>query len=121
MKRTLLSAVIALSALVIAGPAPATSKVSRVTVYGTVGPGATIILKNKAGKRITTLKAGLYSFRINDRSKKDDFHLTGPTVNLHTRVKQTQAASWALTMKKGTYRYYSDAHPKTLKGSFKVT
>ena len=44
---------------------------------GTVGPGYTISLK-KAGKKVTTLKAGKYTFVINDKASIHSFSLDGP-------------------------------------------
>jgi len=90
------------------------------SVYGSVGPGATISLKDKSGKTITSLKQGKYRFRITDRSTTDDFHLNGPTVDLTTPVRRKMVTSWLLTMNPGTYRFYSDAHAKTLSASFRV-
>jgi hypothetical protein len=89
-------------------------------VFGTVGPGPTITLRNQAGKAITSLKPGMYSFRIADRSTTDDFHLEGPTVDLTTSIKGKTRTAWLLTMNPGAYRFYSDGHVKTLSGTFTV-
>ena len=56
-------------------PSPATP-----TLNGTVGPGFTITL-TQGGKKVTKLKAGTYVFKIADKSKIHNFHLTGPGVN----------------------------------------
>lgn len=91
------------------------------TVFGSVGPGATISLRDAAGKTIVRLKTGMYRFRITDRSRTDDFHFVGPTVDLTTRVRGTGVSGWLLTMNPGTYRFFSDTHRQTLAGSFKVS
>lgn len=123
MTRFRLILLVAVAALILVAPASprASLRASLPTVLGHVGPGATISLKDHSGKPVQTLKPGKYKFLITDRSKSDDFHLVGPTVNLKTPIKLTTQSGWVLTMKPGTYRFYSDAHPKTLKGSFKVS
>ena len=45
---------------------------------GTVGPGYTISLK-KAGKKVTTLKAGKYTFVITDKASIHNFSSTART------------------------------------------
>ena len=49
-------------------------------LIGSVGPGATISLRFN-GRKVTTLKAGLVSITIADRSAKDNFRLKGLGVN----------------------------------------
>ena len=90
------------------------------TLVGTVGPGFTITL-TKGGKKVTTLKAGTYVLKINDKSSAHNFHLTGPGVNKTTTVSATGTSTWKLKLKKGTYKYVCDPHATFMKGSFKVT
>jgi hypothetical protein len=89
------------------------------TLIGIVGPGATISLR-KSGKLVTTLKAGSYHLEVRDRSKKENFHMVGRGINLFTPVRKTGTFGWSLTILKGTYRYYSDPHRKTLTRSFRA-
>jgi plastocyanin len=106
------------AALAIGGAALAATP---ATVQGTVGPGFTISLK-KAGKKVTTLKAGRYTFVVADKSSSHDFHLTGPGVNkVVTSVDFTGTKRATVTLKKGTYRYVCDPHASSMKGSFRVT
>ena len=93
---------------------------STPTLTGTVGPGFTITL-TKAGKKVTKLKAGKYTFKISDKSNIHDFHLTGPGVNKTTSVGGTGSQTWTVTLKKGTYKYVCDPHKSVMKGSFTVT
>jgi plastocyanin len=81
-------------------------------LVGSVGPGAKISFPRtaKAGKTIVTIR---------DRTKKDNFHLSGPGVNKKTRVASTGTVSWTVTLKAGSYSFRSDAH-KALKGTLKV-
>jgi plastocyanin len=90
------------------------------TLNGTVGPGFTITL-TQGGKKVTTLKAGSYTFVIADKATIHDFHLTGPGVNKTTTVAGTGTTTWKVTLKKGTYKYVCDPHASFMHGSFKVT
>jgi plastocyanin len=106
----------AVLALVVgAAPAAAATK-----LVGTVGPSFTITLK-KAGKKVTTLKAGTYTITVQDKSDFHNFHLMGPGVNKKTTVSEVKTKTWTVKFKKGTYRYVCDPHSSQMKGSFKVT
>ena len=87
--------------------------VAPTTFTGSVGPKKTISLKPKSalpGPAIIT---------VNDRSKTDNFHLTGPGVNRKTGVKTRGKASWTVTLQPGVYTYRSDK-TKKLRGRFVV-
>jgi hypothetical protein len=98
---------------------PTVAKPKPITLAATVGPGATIALKTLAGKKVVSVKAGAVLIRVNDRSAKDNFHLVGPGVNRATSKPGKAAVTWKLTLKRGLYRYRSDA-TLTLKGSFRA-
>jgi plastocyanin len=115
MSRIYLGLVAAVAALAVAvAPAAAATKLT-----ATVGPGFTITLK-KAGKKVTSLKAGKYTIVVQDKSNIHDFHLKGPGVNKLTSVSYVGNKTWTVTLKKGTYRYVCDPHATAMKGSFKV-
>ena len=78
-----------------------------------VGPKKTISLRPKSAL------PGPAVITVNDRSKSDNLHLTGPGVNKKTGVKTRGKASWALTLVPGRYTYKSDK-TKKLRGSFVV-
>ena len=105
-------------ALVVAAPVGAAPEATKLT--GTVGPGFTITL-TKAGKKVTTLKAGKYTIAVKDKSDFHNFHLTGSGLNKKTSVAAVVNSTWTVTLKKGTYRYVCDPHKSQMKGSFKVT
>ncbi len=92
----------------VAPPPPTTLKLA-----GSVGPGAKISLARtaKAGKAIITIR---------DRTKKDNFHLSGPGVNKKTGVAFIGTVKWTVTLQAGAYKFRSDAH-RTLKGTLKVS
>ena len=96
-------------------PPPAASLNARV------GPGRTISVRNADGTKATILN-GITSVRlvVNDRSRTDNFHLTGNGVNRKTGVRFRGRVTWNLTVSPGVYRFRSDRH-RSLRGSFSVT
>ena len=115
----------ATAALVAALPAQTAAPV----LVGTVGPGFTITLTQN-GKKVTSLKAGIYTFRISDKSPIHNFHLTGPggfsKIARPATKKDSDAVAWQgtvsfqIALKRGTYTYVCDPHASAMKGSFKV-
>jgi hypothetical protein len=106
---------LALTAVLGSGSAGAVS-----TVSGSVGPGFTIKLERK-GKRVKTLRAITYRFRIKDRSDIHNFRLRGPGVNRAlTSVDFVGTRSVSVKLRKGTYRYVCDPHADDMRGSFRV-
>jgi hypothetical protein len=93
-------------------PPPPPPPVRRLTA--TVGPGAKIAMSARTARR------GAYRLTVRDRTAADNFHLTGPGVNRKTGVAFKGQTVWRLTLKKGLYRFRSDANPK-LKGRLRVT
>src|SRR6266540_1612957 len=86
---------------------------------GSVGPRRTISLRNAQGK-LTTIAAGPVVLTVNDRTRTDNFHLTGPGVNKRTGVAFRGRVTWKLTLRPGRHTYRSDKH-KSLRGTFTVT
>jgi plastocyanin len=88
--------------------------ITPIALTGSVGPRRTISMKPKLalpGPAVVT---------VNDRSKTDNFHLTGPGVNRKTGLKTRGKATWTVTLAPGIYTYRSDK-TKKLRGSFTVT
>jgi plastocyanin len=90
-----------------------------VRLVATVGPSNTITL-TRNGARVRTLTAGAYVIVVRDRSKRHNFHLTGPGLNRRTAVARTGTVTWNLTLAAGTFRYVSDPQSKRVRGSFVV-
>jgi plastocyanin len=90
-----------------------------VALSAAVGPRRTISLRGEHGK-VQTLAAGQVVVTVNDRSRVDNFHLTGAGVNRKTGVAFRGSVTWKLTLKPGRYTYRSDRH-KSLRGTFTVT
>ena len=78
-----------------------------------VGPKRTISLKPKI------VEVGPATLTVNDRSRTDNFHLTGPGVNRKTGVAFRGRVTWNVSLQPGSYSYRSDKH-KRLRGSFVV-
>jgi plastocyanin len=122
MRRHSLVATAALAVASLALAAPAVAKPAATPLAGTVGPGFSITLA-KAGKKVTSLKAGSYAITVSDKASIHDFHLLGPGVNkVITTVPFVGKKSVTVTLKKGTYTYQCDPHAASgMKATFKVT
>ena len=92
------------------------------TLRGTIGPGFTISLKSTHGKNVTTLKHGKYTLSVRDQANIHNFTLNGPGVRnkMITGTSFVGTKRVALTLKRGTYKFYCTVHP-TITGTFKVT
>ena len=93
--------------------APAATSAGKLS--GTDGPGFTITMSAKS------VKAGMYTITVHDRSSIHNFHLIGPGVNKKTSVAAVKTYTWQVTLKRGTYRFICDPHATIMKGVLKVT
>jgi hypothetical protein len=89
-----------------------------VPLAAAVGPRRTISLRDAYGK-LKTISAGPVVLTVNDRTRVDNFHLTGAGVNKKTGVAFRGRVTWKLTLQPGRYTYRSDKH-RSLRGAFKV-
>jgi hypothetical protein len=88
---------------------------------GSVGPGRKISLRYADGSKLTVLAgSNKVAITVNDRSRSDNFHLTGKGVNKATGIGFRGRVSWKLTLQTGKYVYRSDRR-KSLHGSFTVS
>ena len=119
MPRIRLAIVAAVTAAAVALPAHA---VTVPTLSGTVGPEFFITVK-RAGKRVTTLRRGRYTFRISDRSDFHNFSIRGPGINrdLTTVPFVGTARPVTLTLRRGRYVFYCVPHPTDMRGVIRVT
>jgi hypothetical protein len=82
-------------------------------LFGSVGPGFTIGLKNATGQKVKTLKPGKYSLTIKDKSTVHDWTLTGPGYkgkHLTTLPFTGTKSNIAVTLKAGKYKYFCSLH-----------
>jgi hypothetical protein len=87
--------------------------VAPTRLAASVGPKRTISLKPKI------VEVGPATLTVNDRSRNDNFHLTGPGVNKKTGIAFRGRVTWSVSLQPGSYTYRSDKH-KRLRGSFVV-
>ena len=121
MPRTRLFALLAAAAaLALASAVSAWAAAPKL--FGTVGPGFTISLKDAKGKAVKTLTHGKFTFVVTDKASIHNFHLKGPGIDKDiTTVAGTGTKTVTLTLKLGTYRFYCVPHESSIHGSFKVT
>lgn len=106
--------------LAAAGQARPANEVAGHLLASVSGAGR-VSLRDDAGRRVTAIPAGSYAISVRDLSKRQNFHLVGPTptTGKRTGVRFVGTVRWALTLPTGTYRYYSDREPAGLR-SFRV-
>lgn len=105
-------------------PAPpanslAPAAAAATTLVGSVGPGFTISLTDPAGARVRSLDPGSYTIEVHDRGTLHNFHLFGPGVDQSTDIDTTGDVTWNVTFAVGIYTFQCDAHPDTMKGTFR--
>lgn len=112
MTRTRIALAVAALALLAAAPADAATRLT-----ATVGPGFTITLK-KAGVKVRTLKPGLYTIVISDRSDFHNFRLRG--TKAVTGVPFVGTRTFTVRLRAGRYTYVCDPHATSMRGTFTV-
>lgn len=117
-------AALAVTSLVLAGAALSRNS-AMPTLKGVVGPGYMISLK-KAGKNVTSLKAGKYKFVISDKSTFHNFTVerekpSSPKIEKHiTSTSFMGSKTVVMTLKPGSWRYYCSVHEALIHHDFKV-
>jgi plastocyanin len=117
MRKHLVAAVLVVALVVVVSASASTPKLA-----GTVGPGYTISL-TKGGKKVTKLTAGKYTFVVSDKATNHNFALDGPNglAKTFTTVPFKGTKTVTLNLKKGTYKFYCQAHESTMFAHFKVS
>ena len=85
----------------------------------TVGPSFTISIRRR-GRRVRTLRPGVYRIRVRDRSSLHNFHLAGPRLNRRTGVDFVGQVEWRVRLRRGRYRYLCDPHANAMRGLLRV-
>jgi hypothetical protein len=85
-----------------------------------VGPGFTISLRNEARRKVKSLVEGRYSVRLSDRSRRHSFHVKGKKFDAYTTVPAMFTGTQGWGFEDGKYRFFCDAHPGRMRGSFLV-
>ncbi len=102
MRHTLRIALLPVALIAVTVPATASAAAS-TKLTGTVSAKGELSLA-MAGKKVTTLKAGTYSLKVNDKSRKFEFRISGPGLD-KTITSDTFMGSKTEQVKldKGTY------------------
>ncbi len=108
MRRSRTVGVFGLAALVLAGVAGA----QETKLFGTVGPGFTISLRDAQGQPVTRLDPGEFEIQVEDRSAEHNFHLRGPGVDVSTAVETTGEQTFKVTLVDGRYTFVCDPHAR---------
>jgi len=118
MRRTLAISLASLAALAVAGIAIAAT--SPTTLFGTVGPGFSISLRDAQGNAVTRLEPGEFEIEVDDRSEEHNFHLSGPGVDVSTDVDAVGKQTFKVTLANGRYTFVCDPHSLQMRGAFTV-
>lgn len=108
--------VAALVAHVLAGAAHSQAPVLRATVVEQTS----VTLADAAGAAVSQLAPGAYTVVVDDRSPTDNFHLSGPGLNLDSGLTFEGSRTWELTLGDGPYTFVSDTRADTMRGGFVV-
>ena len=100
--------------------AAAPAQAAPAKLVATVGPGETITLKTARGALVRTLKPGLYTITVRDRSEDHDFRLSGPGVRKSTSVGFVGTTTWKVRLRAGSYSYICGPHSDEMRGAFRV-
>jgi plastocyanin len=86
----------------------------------TIGPSATISLKTLAGKKVTLLRPGAYTFVVRDHSASHNARLRGAGATKSTGVGFVGTRTWRVVLRNGTLVVQCDPHKATMRQSIKV-
>lgn len=88
-------------------------------VYAT---GFKIEMENAAGRKLTSVRAGTYRIKVEDKATIHNFRLRGPGgVNRATSVPRRSESIWTVRLRRGTYTFLCDPHAGSRRGTFRVT
>ena len=118
MGRTAVIALASLVALVIAGIAVAAT--SPTTLFGSVGPGFSITLRDAQGNAVTRVEPGEFQIEVDDKSEEHNFHLSGPGVDVSTDIAAVGKQTFNVTLANGRYTFVCDPHSLQMRGAFNV-
>jgi len=110
----------ALAAIAVAVVLAAPGSAEGTKIFGTVGPGFEIALKDAQGNAITKLEPGQYELVVDDKSEFHNFRLTGPGVSVATTVEEIGQKTFQITIADGKYTFVCDPHAGSMVGSFTV-
>ena len=90
-------------------------------LVATVGPGDSITLRTSAGAPVRSLRAGVYTVVVKDKSNEHNFRIVGPGVSKATGVGSTGTVTWKVKLARGkAYRFQCDPHSDDMRGAFRA-
>jgi hypothetical protein len=124
MKRHLFLAIAAVLAIAVAASTAFGRSAAKPVLKGTVGPSFTITLTQN-GKKVKSLKAGKYTFKITDKASIHNFVLekekgTPKFEKDLSDVSETGTKTYTINLTKGTWKYYCQPHESSMNGTFTV-
>ena len=123
MPRRLVVAMAGLATALVISGAALSQRTAIPKLKGTVGPGYTIKL-TRNGAKVSSVKAGKYTFAIADKSSLHNFTLEqekGGKFEKHlTGTAFTGSKTATLTLKRGKWKYYCSNHEAQMFGFFTV-
>ena len=122
MARIILPIAAAAAAAVVAALSFAASgSAATPKLVATVGPGETITLRTAAGAPVRSLRAGVYTVVVKDRSDEHNFRIAGAGVSKATGVGSTGTFTWKVKLLRGKgYRFQCDPHADDMRGAFRA-
>jgi plastocyanin len=122
VRRSLFACGVAGIVLALAGTGTSATAKDKFQLKGEVYGNSTfkIEMKNAAGRKLKTVKAGTYRIKIEDKASVHNFHLKGPGVNKSTSVSRRAETMWTVRLRPGKYTYLCDPHASMMRGSFRV-
>ena len=118
MGRTAVIALASLVVLVVAGIAVAAT--SPTVLFGSVGPGFSITLRDAQGNAVTRVESGEFQIEVDDKSEEHNFHLSGPGVDVSTDIAAVGKQTFNVTLANGRYTFVCDPHSLQMRGAFNV-
>ena len=118
MRRTYVIGAVSLVALCVAGIAIAAA--APTTLFGSVGPGFSITLRDAQGNAVTRVEPGEFEIEVDDKSEEHNFHLSGPGVDVSTDVAEVRKQTFKVTLANGRYTFVCDPHALQMRGAFTV-
>ena len=103
-----------------APPRPAASAPVGATLNLSVGPGFTISLKTRAGRKVSVLRPGSYTVIARDRSAAHNARLRGAGAARATGVGFVGTKTWRVTLRNGTLVIQCDPHKASMRTTVRV-
>ena len=74
-------------------------------LFGSVGPGFSITLRDAQGGAVTRVEPGQFEIEVDDKSEEHNFHLSGPGVDVSTDVAAVGKQTFKVTLANGRYTF----------------